>query len=144
MSSEVMNGKVSHVKYGSDFVHAASPIGDASAMAKRQLYSFRLNDREVIYKSGTLLSLSDGDRVSVAGKMKDGVFHAAALRNLTTQASHCPPTGGIVWSAWVIIVAGIPAIGLFGVGFFMIGFGIWMLMRVAAVKKAHRLVSTTT
>ena len=141
MSLQVLTGVVSHTNQGSSFGHTVSPIGDQVLTHKLQLFSFRIDGKPVIYRTAAFLSISDGDRVAVAGTMKNGMLEVAAFRNLSTGASYAPPTGGLTYVGWFMIVIGIPAIILMGLGFALIGFGIWMLSRVGNVKKAYKLVN---
>lgn len=140
MQYELISGKASHINQGSDYSHTVTPFNNAPVAVKLQLFSFRVNGVAVTFRTSLYPSIAEGDDVAVVGAMKDGAFRVVALRNLTTRADYYPPTGAMTFAGCIFVMVGIPAILLLGAGLILIGYGIWILMRASATRKAYRML----
>lgn len=148
MSYQVISGTVSHANRGSGLSHI--PVGGSSISVQKQIYSFRLDGRQVTFLTEQFPSVADGDTVMVVGHMQNGGFRAVALRNLTSGAESYPPTG--MWSGigWVMAAMGVlyyiidlacrwpyfrtPS----AVCMIWIGIGAWIATRNSGLRGAYR------
>jgi hypothetical protein len=142
MGLEIVSGKAGYVSQSS--VTTAIPVGSTPAVMSGQVVQFRIGNGVVMFRSPLFVSITAGDEVAAIGRLKNGVFHAVALRNLTTGAEYCPPTGVYTALGWGMVIVGVPALGLAGSGVLLIGAGILMLMRGGSIKGAYRKLKKAT
>jgi hypothetical protein len=100
----------------------------------------RIDGKPVFFRSRAMPSLSDGDRVAVAGVNKAGTLQGLALRNLTTGAVYCPSTLLPLIGSVIVIVIGIPLIPFLGIGLFFVVMGGLILWRCLKVRKAAAML----
>lgn len=105
MGHEVISGIVSHASQGAGVSHI--PVGGSSIRVQKQIYSFRLDGREVTFLTDRFPSVADGDRVAVVGQQEKGTFKAVALRNLTTGSESYPAVGCWGFVGWGMVVTGV-------------------------------------
>lgn len=139
MNLKVVSGNVTDVSRGSDNSYAATAHHGPVAI-KNQLVSMRLDNKPVLFRTRTLASISDGDRVAAAGSEKDGTLDALAVRNLTTNSFYYAPTTTGLILAGLLIVIGIPLVALMGIGLLFIGLGAWFIWKALRVRKAVALL----
>jgi len=133
MNYDVISGVASHVDRYSGVTYVASRASDSLQPGKIRVLNFRLGDRAVLFKAQSFPKVSEGDKISVVGNTRqNGVFQAIALRNDTMGVDYCPPAVGTGVLAWTLIIAGIPAILMFGLGLVMIGWGVVIVMNVGS------------
>lgn len=138
MAITALAGTASHVSQGSDYSYAASNNGPVAI--KNQLVGFRLDNKPVMFRTRTLPSITEGDKIVVGGSEKNGTFEALALRNLTTGAIYQPPTIFPMILAGVLILIGIPLIALLGIGLIFVGFGGVVLFKAFKYRSAGALI----
>ena len=104
-----------------------------------QEYSWRFGTLQCYGKVGSNIGLSDGDELITVGKMKNGIFHVKALKNVTS--------GAVIKSSVTIpLIMGICllALGLltiiFIIGFVPLAFGIFTLYGVFVGYLANNLL----
>lgn len=141
MNLEVVSGTVSDVSRGSDNSYAAGQPFQGPVAIKNQLLSMRLDKKPVLFRTRTLPSISDGDRVAAAGVEKNGTLEALAVRNLTTNSVYCAPTTMTLILSAVLIIVGIPLIAFLGLGLVFIGLGAWVIWKALRVRKAAALLA---
>jgi hypothetical protein len=78
-------------------------------------WTFRIDNMSANLKSGSLNSISDGDVLTIVGKMKKGAFMVCALRNETTGAYDASGVTLKVIMGVLMVMLGIPF------SFFLIG-----------------------
>jgi hypothetical protein len=139
MKLQVVSGNATDVSRGSDYSYAATAHHGPVAI-KNQLVSMRLDDKPVLFRTRTLPSISDGDRVAAAGSEKDGTLDALAVRNLTTNSLYYAPTTTGLILAGLLIVIGIPLIAFLGIGLLFVGVGGWFIWKALRVRKAVGLL----
>jgi hypothetical protein len=143
MSLQLISGTVSNVSLGSDYSYAATAQHGPVAI-KNQLVSMRLDNKPVHFRTRSLPSITDGDRVAAAGQEKNGTLEAVAVRNMTTNSMYFPPTTMGMVLAGLLIVLGIPLVAIMGIGLFFIGFGGWFLWRALRVRKAVAMLNAAS
>lgn len=91
-----------------------------------QVIAFRVGERSAQIKLADVPDIRDGDEVTLAGREKNGVFKALALRNDKTRAVYSiPTTVGYLMGATLIALGVMTLIFLIGVVF--IAGGLWTL-----------------
>lgn len=139
MPLTVLSGSASNFSQSSDLSYAATNNGPVAIA--NQIFSFRLDNKPVFYRTRTLVSIGDGDQVAAAGTEKQGTLQALAVRNLSTGATyHAPTTVPMILSALLILV-GIPLIAFLGIGLFFVGFGAFLIYKCLNVRKATALLA---
>ena len=78
---ELRRGRVSNVRLGSELIAQSGKHG--TNVSTHHYATFDLDGVPAQASAARPLTVSDGNDVVLAGKMKDGVFVAAACRNLT-------------------------------------------------------------
>jgi hypothetical protein len=126
---ESLAGKVSHLQFSSEVTgHISGSHGRVSGqMQTKQVVTFRVDGKPAQIKLKGQPSLSEGDMVVLAGKSKNGTFHARAMHNRTAGAvDHLPVIPNLVWGG-VLVVLGIPlSLIIIGLPFLAIGiYGVW-------------------
>jgi len=106
---ELRRGRVSNVRLGSELIAQSGKHG--TNVSTHHYATFDLDGVPAQASAARPLTVSDGNDVVLAGKMKDGVFVAAACRNLTRGTiDHVSWWGGLVVGP-VFVIAG--SIGTF-------------------------------
>ena len=80
---------------------------------------FRVSGRPAVYEG--VLSLAEGDTVTVVGRDRGDAVIVVALRNDTTGIEHTPVIR--TWPMWLLIAIGVPMIP-FVIGLLLIGLGV--------------------
>jgi hypothetical protein len=105
-----------------------------------QVLTFRLDGKVVETKLPTQPSIDEGESVTVAGREKNGVFRALALRNDATGAVYAiPSTSGFVMGG-VLIVLGVPLLFIV-VGVLFMGIGAWTFYQAWTYRQAAQLLA---
>jgi hypothetical protein len=147
MSTEIYKGTVSHVNAGTNVHGNISTSGitgkTSGSVSSSNSYSFRVDGKPVGFSCGASVSLSDGDYVVVAGKMKKGQMEARALKNVTTSAEYNNHSSWDTISGWLCILAGIPMIVIL-LGIPIIIGGVYMLLVAKQGKEAIEMVHETS
>jgi hypothetical protein len=86
-SVSILSGSVSHLSSTST-VHGSVKRGKGSVTTSHRI-DFRVDGKAAYYKN--TVNLADGDRVTLAGKMKKGEFYARAMRNDETNVVYSEP-----------------------------------------------------
>jgi hypothetical protein len=84
MAIETFSGVVSGIRHSTETVGHVGREG--GSVATGQVLAFRVDDRPAQIKLKDLPDVRDGERVTLAGRLKNGTFHALALRNDQTRA----------------------------------------------------------
>lgn len=126
---ETLSGKVSHLQFSSEVTgHVSGSHGRVSGQTRtKQVVTFRVDGKPAQIKLPGQPSISEGDSMVLAGKSKNGTFHARAMHNLTAGAiDHLPTTANLVWGG-ILVVLGLPlSLVIIGLPFLAIGaWGVW-------------------
>ena len=117
MSLSAVTGVVSGLRHS---VSEARPVVERVGI--HEVFTFRLGDRSAQMRIRSMPDVQDGDRVTVAGREKQGVFHILAMRNEET---------GIIWSnpstlnliiGPILVILGLPLCVLL-IGFLIVPVG---------------------
>lgn len=95
--------------------------------------AFRIDNRPA--NINCAINLTNGDLVTAAGFM-DGEFEVLALHNHTTRTIYTVPGPNTV-APIIYVIIGVFTTGLYGIGWLLIGGGIWFF--VDATKKKGQL-----
>jgi hypothetical protein len=139
MPLTILTGTATHVAMGSDVTYAASAQYGPIAQHNHAL-TLRIDGRPVFFRSRAMPSVSEGDRIAIAGPMKSGTLQGLALGNLTTGAMYCPNTTLPIIACAVVVVLGIPLIAILGIGLFFIAVGGWAVWKFLQIRKAGEMV----
>lgn len=140
MPLQSLSGIATNVNLGSQLAYA--PTAQYGPVAVQQhLVNFRLNNRPVRFKVTDSASISEGDRVVVAGDAKQGTLEALALRNLTTGAIHHNPYRFPLYGGIVALIFSIPMIFVL-VGLLLAPIAGWVIWRGLKIKNAVALVNS--
>lgn len=142
MPLTLTSGRASDIARGSDYSYAAT-ANQGPVAIKNQLLSMRLDSKPVMFRTRTLVSISDGDYVAAVGGEKAGTLEALAIRNLTTGAVYAPGTIAAIIMSIMLILIGIPLIAFLGIGLIFSGMGVWVLIRAFKIRKAVAMLKAT-
>ncbi len=135
MGATVITGTATDIVLGSDITYAATNNGPVAM--QNQLVTLRIDGKPVSFRTRqSVPSISEGDKVGGAGKLKNGTLEAVALRNFTTGASYHPATLWVMVMAAILVVIGFPLIPILFIGLFFIGFGVWFFWKAWNVRQA--------
>jgi hypothetical protein len=140
MPLESLSGIATNVNLGSQLAYAPTaqygPVG-----VQLHLANFRLNNRPVRFKVTDSASISEGDKVVVAGTSKQGTLEALALRNLTTGAIHHNPYKFPLYGGIFALVLSIPMLFVL-IGFLLAPIAGWVIWRGLQIKNAVEMVNS--
>ncbi|NIM43967.1 MAG: hypothetical protein GTN84_22250 [Hydrogenophaga sp.] len=124
MSLTTLSGTVSGIRHSSE---TSGHIGkNGGNVHTKQVIAFRVDGQPAEIKLMNMPDVQDGERVTLAGRMKNGSFRALAMRNDQTRAIYgMPTTMAYVFGALLVLV-GLPLL-LVLVGVLFIGAGAWTL-----------------
>lgn len=117
-----------------DSGYAAPTTTTSSQTVVNKTMMFRIDNRPA--NLSTAVNLTDGDLVTAAGLQK-GELEVLALHNHTTRMLYSVPGANTV-APIIYIIVGVLTIGLFGIGYLLIGGGIWFLMNA---KKRNKQIA---
>ena len=109
MGLTTLSGAVSGIRHSTE---TRGTVGRNGGSVKTgQVIAFRVGERSAQIKLADVPDIRDGDEVTLAGREKNGVFKALALRNDKTRAVYSIPTtvgylmGGTLIAVGVIYAA---------------------------------------
>lgn len=139
MSLSTLSGVVTGLRHSTETV---GQIGrNSGSVSTGQVLAFRIDERSAQIKLKDMPDIRDGERVTLAGRLKNGTFHALALRNDQTGAVYSTsPTPGYVIGGLLVLV-GIPLLALL-VGVLFIGFGGFTLYQAYNYAQAAKLLKS--
>lgn len=112
-----MSGQVSHLNAVSTTTGVVR--SDRGSVRTDHEMWFRVGGRPALYKG--VLSLADGDRVTLVGRDRGDAVMVVALRNESTGIVTAPAIR--TWPMWLLIAIGVPLIP-FLIGLLLIGLGV--------------------
>lgn len=116
--------------YGSSSYATPSTTTSSQTVVNKTM-SFRIDNRPA--NLDVAVNLTNGDLVTAAGLSK-GELEVLALHNHTTHMLYTVPGPNTV-APIIYIVIGVLTIGLYGIGYLLIGGGIWFLMNASKRKQ---------
>lgn len=139
--TETISGTVSKLQFSSETSgHVSGSYGRVQGSTHtKQVVTFRVNNRPAQIKLLGQPSISDGDVVLLGGAMKDGTFHARAMRNETSGAiDHRPAVPSLVIGS-LFLVIGLP-LSIVIIGLPFVAFGAYNIWDGLRTKKAIDMV----
>ncbi|MEX6725659.1 hypothetical protein [Parapedomonas caeni] len=124
MALTTLSGTISGIRHSTE---TRGTVGRNGGSVKTgQVIAFRVGDRSAQIKLADVPDIRDGDQVTLAGREKNGVFNALALRNDKTRAVYSiPTTVGYLMGATLVVLGVMTLFILVGVVF--IAGGLWTL-----------------
>lgn len=139
MSLTTLTGTVSGIR------HAAITQGQlgksGGSIRTGHALSFRVGDRSIQLKLPELPDVQDGEEVTLAGKIKNGTFHALAMRHNRTGAIYATPAMPGYIMGGIMTAVGIPLLFIL-VGVFFIGFGGYTLYQAHNYAQAAKMLQS--
>lgn len=133
--SEIISGTATTLTQGTDYNYTTGANNTVVAI-QNQLFSFRIDNKPILFRTRTFPSITEGDRLAVIGHDKNGTFQASALKNLTTGAGHYMPTTGPLALGSVAIIMGLLiSTGMFLLGLPLLALGGWVIYKAWGLKK---------
>ncbi|MCE0968919.1 hypothetical protein [Pseudomonas sp. NMI4491_12] len=83
------------------------------SITSSDLFTFRLDNMSVTFKHEDGVSLQEGDKVVVVGRVKKGQLEGYALKNLSTGASYDHANSFAYWCLWGLLPISIGLIVMF-------------------------------
>lgn len=111
--------------------YAAPTATTTSQTVVNKTMTFRIDNRPA--NLSVAVNLTDGDLVTAAGLQK-GELEVLALHNHTTRMLYTVP-GANTSAPIIYIVVGVLTTGFWGIGFLLIGGGIWFLLNATKRNK---------
>lgn len=137
MGLTTLSGAVSGIRHSTE---TRGTVGrNGGSVQTGQVIAFRVGERSAQIKLADVPDIRDGDEVTLAGREKNGVFKALALRNDKTRAVYSiPTTVGYLMGALLVVVGVMTLIFLIGVVF--IAGGLWTLYEAYSYTKAANML----
>lgn len=137
MGLTTLSGAVSGIRHSTE---TRGTVGRNGGSVKTgQVIAFRVGERSAQIKLADVPDIRDGDEVTLAGREKNGVFKALALRNDKTRAVYSiPTTVGYLMGATLIALGVMTLIFLIGVVF--IAGGLWTLYEAYNYTRAANML----
>lgn len=98
MDYSLLSGTVSNYQHSTETTGRIQTTGDRvhGSIQTSHSMSFRIDNKPVLLKQMSMISLGNGDVVTAVGKQTDAGFGAIALRNETAGTFHSLPMGFII------------------------------------------------
>ena len=138
--TNILQGKIANVAGGSE-TYGSFREGTGT-IHHNNLWTFRINNKPVSFKTKENLSFSDGDNLTAVGGEKNGTLHIICLRNDTTGQTYDPPVKLLKIGGWAIILISIPMIFVL-IGIFLIIPGILFVREAGWATKAMNVLRAT-
>ena len=133
-----IKGLASHVRHAS--TTTGSTYKGSGSVSTSHTTTLRVNGKPGHVALRGTMDINDGDMVSLAGNDKNGIFVGYAICNETTGIVYSDPTALRTLAGFLIIIAGIPFIWLFGLGLILIGIGIYLVSLASRPRKCAELL----
>ena len=137
MGLTTLSGAVSGIRHSTE---TRGTVGRNGGSVKTgQVIAFRVGERSAQIKLADVPDIRDGDEVTLAGREKNGVFKALALRNDKTRAVYSiPTTVGYLMGA-LLVALGIMTLFIL-VGVVFIAGGLWTLYEAYTYTRAANML----
>lgn len=137
MELTTLSGPVSGIRHSTE---TRGTVGRNGGSVKTgQVIAFRVGERSAQIKLTDVPDIRDGDEVTLAGREKNGVFKALALRNDKTRAVYSiPTTVGYLMGVTLIALGVMTLVFLIGVVF--LAGGLWTLYEAYTYTQAANML----
>lgn len=141
MARIVVDGNVSDIQRGTETHGGGSttPGGLGIQVHTDQILVMRIGGQAAQLKAKGMFVVKDSERVIAAGKVKDGVMHIGAARNITGGTQYNPP----IAMGWLMVgclfLIGLP-FSVIIIGLPFVGLAIYNIFKVLGWKEDVRLV----
>jgi hypothetical protein len=137
MALTTLSGTVTGIRHSTETVGQIGKNG--GSVQTGQVMAFRVDERSAQIKLKDMPDLRDGERVTLAGRAKNGTFRALALRNDQTRAVYATAA----WPGYVMgglmVALGIPfSFVLIGLPFLVIG--LYTLYQAYSYSQAEKML----
>lgn len=137
MGLTTLSGPVSGIRHSTE---TRGTVGRNGGSVKTgQVIAFRVGERSAQIKLADVPDIRDGDEVTLAGREKNGVFKALALRNDKTRAVYSIPTTVGYLMAATLIALGVMTLFIL-VGVVFIAGGLWTLYEARNYTRAANML----
>ena len=133
MSLTTLSGVVTGIRHSTETVGHVGKNG--GHIHTGQVLAFRVDDHPAQLKLKDMPDIREGERVTLAGRQKNGTFQALALRNDQTRAVYATPAAAGYVMGGLMVALGVPLLFVL-VGVLFIGFGGYTLYQAHNYSKA--------
>jgi len=137
MSLATLSGVVTGIRHSTETVGHVGKGG--GQIHTGQVLTFRIDDQPAQIKLKDMPDIREGERVTLAGRLKNGTFQALALRNDQTRAIYAMPAVAGYVMGGLMVALGIPLLFIL-VGVLFIGFGGYTLYQAHNYAKAASML----
>lgn len=137
MALTTLSGTVSGIRHSTE---TRGTVGRNGGSVKTgQMLAFRVGERSAQIKLAEVPDIRDGDSVTLAGRERNGVFKALALRNDQTRAVYGMPTIiGYLMGA-TLVALGLMTLVIF-IGVLFLAGGAWTLYEAYSYSSAANML----
>jgi hypothetical protein len=137
MALTTLTGTVTGIRHSTETVGQIGTNG--GSVQTGQLMAFRVDERSAQIKLKDMPDLRDGERVTLAGRAKNGTFRALALRNDQTRAVYATAAWPGYVMGGIMVALGIPlSLMIIGLPFLVIG--LYTLYQAFSYAKAEKML----
>jgi hypothetical protein len=141
MSLITLSGPISGIRHSTE---TQGQIGkNGGSVQTGQVVAFRIDDRSAQIRLKDMPDIRDGDHVTLAGREKNGIFQALALRNDSTRAIYSTSAMPGYVMGGLMVAVGIP-LTLLLVGVLFLGFGGFTLYQAYNYDQAAKLLQSAS
>ncbi len=120
MALTTLSGTVTGIRHSTETVGQIGKNG--GSVQTGQVMAFRVDERSAQIKLKDMPDLRDGERVTLAGRAKNGTFRALALRNDQTRAVYATAAWPGYVMGGIMVALGIPlSLMIIGLPFLLVG-----------------------
>ncbi|MCW5654861.1 hypothetical protein [Hydrogenophaga sp.] len=137
MPLTTLSGVITGIRHSTETVGQIGKNG--GSVQTGQVLAFRVDDRSARIKLKDMPDVRDDDRVTLAGRVKNGTFHALAMRNDQTRAVFATAAWPGYVMGGIMVALGIPlSLMIIGLPFLVVG--IYTLYQAVQYTQAARLL----
>lgn len=139
MALKTLTGTVSHFNQETVLIGSRQNRSGFGTIQSDKEINFRIDNKPVVLRLKQAVHLEDGEKATVAGKEKRGVFQAVAVRNDETGVVYALKTVPILLLGLFITGLSVPLFAAL-VGFITFPIGLWLLYKTYLNVAALRLL----
>lgn len=137
MALTTLSGVASGIRHSTETRGAVGRNG--GSIGTGQVIAFRVGERSAQIKLVDVPDIRDGDEVTLAGREKNGVFKALAMRNDGTRAVYSIPTVVGYLMGATLVALGLMTLFLI-VGVVFVAGGLWTLYEAYGYTRAANML----
>ncbi|MGE0098219.1 MAG: hypothetical protein AB7S86_07700 [Hydrogenophaga sp.] len=137
MTLTTLSGTVTGIRHSTETMGQIGKNG--GSVQTGQVMAFRVDERSAQIKLKDMPDLRDGERVTLAGRAKNGTFRALALRNDQTRAVYATAAWPGYVMGGIMVALGIP-LSLMVIGLPFLVVGLYTLYQAYSYAKAEKML----